>query len=446
MHNRALAIALAGLVALAALVPVLPAVAAPSSAPILSQVEVSNVSDFGFTVTWVTNELANGYVRYGTSDTQLSLQAYDTRGAGYIGYTHYVNVTSLVAVQTYWFAVVSGDTTSSAQSVRTGPSLGQPPVAGTLYGIVRQNDGQTPAAGALVQAYIQRGSLRSARQAALTADDGRFQIDLALARAEDNNSYFTPVGSDIVRYQVNGGPQNLLPYDGPSGSQRFDMQLVLDGEGLPDVILPNASLPTATPARSPTPTRTRTPTAAATAGAATATPSAGALATPSATRTAAVTAQPSATPAPSATAPTEATQPAVPRQPSVPTQPIPAQPTIAPAVTQPTARPQSTATGTATGTALLRPVQPIDPAARATRTALAALIREPSAPQATPPVTLPTVIAAESLASPDPEGGSWMPTSVRVLILVATLMLAVGLGIVTAHVVRQLRGRGQRVY
>jgi hypothetical protein len=446
MVGRAIAgAAVAMLVALVASGLVTPALALPRSAPILSQLETANVTDVGFTVSWVTNELSGGYVRYGTSDTQLNLQANDSRGAGYVGYTHYVNVSSLVANSTYWFSVTSGDTTGTAQSLRTGTYLGQPPAAGIFDGTIRQSDGQTPAAGALVTVYVQRGSIRSAKQIGLAGDDGRFQIDLALALAEDYNSFFSPVGGDTVRYQVNGGPQNLMPYDGPSGAQRFEMQAVLDGESLPDVVLPNQALPTVTPVRSPTPARTRTPTTVrttVTAGASTPTaaPATG-TATPGRTPSATPVPFPSPTGRPAATAEAEPTARTAPPTVAIPSAPAPPPPSPA---ASPAAIPSATGQPSSP-TALLRPLAPIDPAARATRTALAALFREPGVQQPTPP-PLPTAETSDSApAGADGDASGWMPPSVRALVIVATLVLAAGLGLVTAQAVREWRkgsGRG----
>jgi hypothetical protein len=444
MVGRAIAgVALAMLVGLVAIGSVTPAQAIPQLAPILSQLETANVTDVGFTVTWTTNELAGGYVRYGTSDTQLSLQAYDSRGAGYVGYTHFVNVSSLVANSTYWYSVTSGDTTSSAQSLRTGPYLGQPPAAGIFDGIIRQSDGEVPAAGAIVHVYMQRGSLRSAKQAGLAADDGHFQIDLALARSEDTNSFFSPTGTDVIRYQVNGGPQNLMPYDGPSGSQRFDMQAVLDGESLPDVVLPNASLPTATPIRSATPLRTRTPTpGAASPTAAIRTPTA-AVAPPSPT----ALSVPSATPVPTLIPTTLPAATTIAEPVARPTAPVVVAPAPPPVVLPATATlaPPTAVRQPATTTALLRPIAPIDSGARATRTALAALIREPSAQQPTPP-RVPTALGpSPAIVDADREAGGWMPASIRALIMLSSLVLAVGLGMVTVQIVREWRrGSGRR--
>ena len=418
---------------------VIPAGASPLSAPQVSQLEIANVTEYGFTVSWITNELAGGYLRYGTSDTSLGLQAYDSRGTGYVGYTHYVNINALVANQVYWFTATSGDTTTGSQSVRTGPSLGQPPEGGILAGTIRQSDGVAPAAGTIVHAYLQRGSARSAKQAALAGDDGRFQLDLALARTEDGGAFFSPVSTDSIRYQVNGGPQNLMPYDGPSGAQRFEMQAVLDGEELPDITLPNPSLPTATPARSPTPSRTRTgvpTTVASTPVPRSPTPTG--TSSPSATPLRTATPQPTQTLAPTLT-PVPPSRPgdATPSPPPMPPPAAPVPPTVAP-VTTPV--PAASATVQVTPTALLRPAAPVDQAARATRTALAAMLGDSATP--VPPTPAPMFTAAALTMPPATEGGSWLPVSVRAIIVGATLLLAVGLGLVVMQVVAQMRGSG----
>jgi len=85
-------------------------------APVISNVATTNVGPYSATVTFNTDELANGTVRYGLSCASLTGSAAET------GYktAHSVNLTGLQKTTTYFYAVDAVDEASNAGSNNNG--------------------------------------------------------------------------------------------------------------------------------------------------------------------------------------------------------------------------------------------------------------------------------------------------------------------------------------
>jgi hypothetical protein len=199
---------------LALLVLPLSAAAEGSEAgPFIHDVRVSNVRDVYVTVSWVTDGYAHGEVRYGTTPA-LGQVASDDRGAAYMGRTHYVGLTGLSPATLYYFDVVSDgvvdDNGGAHYQVTTGPTL-SPPTSDAVWGLVYQEDGTTPATGAIVYIQVQdangQGSPgQSAYLSALVSDAGYWFANLANARTADLGAYFaySPSGDRVV-LEAEGG-------------------------------------------------------------------------------------------------------------------------------------------------------------------------------------------------------------------------------------------------
>ena len=414
--------------ALASLLPAL-APEAAAAVVIVSPPVVSNVTDTSFTVSWVTNVPAGGYVRYGTAAGQLTAQQLDERGADYTGYTHHVKVTGLLAGTKYYYGVTSGDATadSTGYYLTTGPSGGTPqaPTPNTFSGQVRKPDG-SPAVGAIVYVYLQHQpgastQANSSKLSTLTNSTGTFEIDVSQARGSGTNQTFLgyfqyALSGDRVFYQVEGG----MGYGGAVNRvawQSVDTNTTSAGSSPTsvDISLPYADPPTPTSTFTATPTATVTP--------------AGPTPTPPATATTA--ARPSPTPVATAE-PTSPPLPAVSPSPVRSPTPQPAPP--ATAAPSPSPRP----TGTPT-VVLLRPPPPVE-LARPTGSPAAGYARKavPTSPGPTStPVAVPTP-ARPASASVAPEH---VPPGILALITLAGVLVASGLGLVTVGVVSGLRRR-----
>jgi hypothetical protein len=178
----------------------------PDLNPVIADVRVTNVQDYNFTVSWITNHAATGRVDY-QSATEPLTSAYDPRGAGYIGETHYVLIAHVTPNTTYSFTVTSGNTTLDDSgvpfTVKTGPLIGAPGVD-TIFGRVLQANG-TIAPNTLVYVFVKHGAQRSQTLATFVDANGWWTLNLKAARTLDLAAYFSYIASgDKVRIEAQG--------------------------------------------------------------------------------------------------------------------------------------------------------------------------------------------------------------------------------------------------
>lgn len=173
-------------VALALLVSMPPAAAGD---PV--NLQVSNIRDTSFTVSWTTAANEIGQVKLLDGPTFN-----DDRGASFSSVTHYVTLSGLQTNHAYAFDVISGGSTynnnNAHWTVKTGPTLA-PPTPDLVIGRVRNPDG-SPATDTIVLLTIQHGpSISAPLSMLLTAKDGGFfHVNLSDARPlGDPTSYFT---------------------------------------------------------------------------------------------------------------------------------------------------------------------------------------------------------------------------------------------------------------
>lgn len=185
--------------------------AAPESTP--RTIKTTNISDTGFSVTFLTDSATPGYIRYGTSPDNLELRAGDDRDqlSGSIGsYTvHHITARELEPDTQYFFKLgTTGselfDQEGQAYTITTSPRGGTPPSAKTIYGSVVTATG-TPAEGSMVFATIPgAGQLSS-----LVQSSGSWAIPLSRARTVDSGTYITADDSTLVELFVQGDRASL---------------------------------------------------------------------------------------------------------------------------------------------------------------------------------------------------------------------------------------------
>lgn len=167
--------------------------AVPDVAVPVSDAAISDMRDTSAVLSWISDQPATGYVRFGPSGPPL-YAAYDVRGADTVDTVHYVRLTGLAPHTTYTIEIVSGAGTADGPSqFTTKDSLSNLPGLDTAYGRVFQPDGQTPLAHALV--YIRlTGSDDSAHvsdpMSALTDAQGYWHVNLGNARVLDGDAPF----------------------------------------------------------------------------------------------------------------------------------------------------------------------------------------------------------------------------------------------------------------
>lgn len=175
------------------------------------QVRITNVSDAGFSVSWITGKEVTGLIKLGEKATELKQRVLDDRdqlsGSEAAVEVHHVTAKNLLPTTKYYFKIESGgkqfDNKGKLFEVTTGTALGSPPAADPIYGLVLTQSG-TPAEGVVIYINIANGAPLSA----LAKTNGNWALSLSTARTADLGSYLTyDTQATIVNLLVQGGKQ-----------------------------------------------------------------------------------------------------------------------------------------------------------------------------------------------------------------------------------------------
>lgn len=185
--------------------------ASPEVTP--KQVKITNITEGTFSVSWITDAKATGFVKYGT-DKELSFTATDDRdqfsGRTDSFFTHHITVRNLKAATAYLFKLGSEDkifdNNGQEYQVTTAPAIQTPaPANDVAYGTVVNPD-SSPAEGVII--YL---SLADAvPQSTLTKASGNWVIPLNLARSSDLSSF--------ASYDRDTSIEEIFVQSGPSGT------------------------------------------------------------------------------------------------------------------------------------------------------------------------------------------------------------------------------------
>lgn len=196
----------------------LPATATPvaTASPAARHIRIANVRDSGFTVAWVTNDDATGFIRWWPDGSTASQVAYDVRGSGVSSNLHYVNVSGLVPSSRYAFNIVSGvtvDTNASGHyAVTTGPTLGASS-PDTATGVIEASDGsRAPEAIVIISVGPTTSASPSAPMAALvtTGSNGTWNANITSLRTADRSAAYAFTTQTITTLEVIGGPNAFV--------------------------------------------------------------------------------------------------------------------------------------------------------------------------------------------------------------------------------------------
>ncbi|MDP3955527.1 MAG: fibronectin type III domain-containing protein [bacterium] len=155
----------------------------PEYTPI--QVKLTNVTEASFSVSWVTEKDATGFVKFGESSSSLGQTLTDDRDQATSQtnnfLNHHVTIKNLKPATKYYFKLGSQgrtyDNSGKPYEILTGPSLtGGPPPSDVASGTVLTADG-AKAAGAVV--YLSMANMTP--QSALVGADGTWLIPLSTA-------------------------------------------------------------------------------------------------------------------------------------------------------------------------------------------------------------------------------------------------------------------------
>lgn len=165
--------------------------AGPGETP--KQVKITNITDTGFSVSWVTDAQTSGLVKYGVSGSDLSFSGADDRDqlSGKTGsfLIHHVTLKNLKAATVYYFKIISGesafDNNGQSYQVTTGSAISLPPPPNDIaYGTIVDQNG-SPAEGMVVYLVLANANTLST----LTKSSGSWVIPLSIARSSDLSSY-----------------------------------------------------------------------------------------------------------------------------------------------------------------------------------------------------------------------------------------------------------------
>lgn len=172
-------------------------------------VEITNVSDISFTLTYVTDDKIIGTLNYGTDPGNLDTVILDDRdqlSQSVNEYnTHSISVKNLEPDSVYYFTINSGDKTypknGSPYNIKTGALIeDQPSSKEPLSGKVLLPDGSSPTEG-LVYLMINGAQKLSG----YLKNDGNYTIPLNTLRNGSLNSYFSFSKNSIINIEVTTG-------------------------------------------------------------------------------------------------------------------------------------------------------------------------------------------------------------------------------------------------
>lgn len=198
-----------------------------STAPL--ETRISNISDNSFTLSWVTQKPAIGYVTYGDKEESLDNTAADERdmGAPKPRTTHHVTLKYLLPGTTYYYKITSGgesyDNQGKPFTQSTAPTTAETPsLPEVLFGNVVKAD-QTPSLEGLVYASVGESTVISTT----VGDDGSFLLTLNNARSQDLVSYVTVGDTDTITVSVQGGSEGQVSQEVQAAERINSQELVL---------------------------------------------------------------------------------------------------------------------------------------------------------------------------------------------------------------------------
>lgn len=185
--------------------------ATPETTP--KNVKLSNITDQGFAVSFITDSPTVGYIRLGTEPNKLKTQVGDDRDQLYGTVDpyplHHITANGLAPNTTYYYVIGTGgkdlfDDNGQPFSVKTGAKLGAPPKANTLYGAVSTAQ-STPAEGSIVYATLEGAGAMSQ----LVQKTGSWVISLSNARTTDGSSFANITDNTPLLVLAQGHPASL---------------------------------------------------------------------------------------------------------------------------------------------------------------------------------------------------------------------------------------------
>jgi hypothetical protein len=187
-----------------------PGIFAPRATPQTTpkNIKITNVTDTGFSVSFLTDEAVAGFIKYGKTADDLKSQASDDRDqlSGSVGKfsMHHITVRGLEPGVPYHFTLGTAsnsrfDKDGAPFTVTTAKRGGTPSAAKTIYGSV-STAGGTPADGAVVYVMV----AGAGEMSSLVKSSGSWAVPLSNARTTDGAGFAQIKDADSLTLTVQG--------------------------------------------------------------------------------------------------------------------------------------------------------------------------------------------------------------------------------------------------
>ncbi len=246
-----------------------PGVFAPRATPTTTpkNIKVTNVTDNSFTISFLTDDLTPGFVKYGTTENALNSQASDDRDqlSGTVAdfKMHHITVRGLQPTTNYYYTLGTGagtnfDNNGSPFLIKTTARNGAPAAAKTIYGSVSTQAG-SPADGSVVYVAL----ANAGEMSSLVKASGSWAVPLSNARTKDGSAYAQISDADSIIISVQGTTPTETTSFNTTVSEAQPVPTLTFGQSAPPVSPTPTPTPTSTPEESvqPTPETTPKPTA-----------------------------------------------------------------------------------------------------------------------------------------------------------------------------------------
>ena len=189
-------------------------------------ITITNLSDTYAVISWRSEQKEEGYVKYGTSKTEISEEIIDSRDSlsekGEY-YSHYIETNRLEPDTTYYFEVYSGsnvyDKDGAKYTLQTYTTLSSAPPLETRVGEITNSSELSDwvLVGKIVD-NDELGTVGSSGYVSVLPDtNGTWELIVGDVRSEDGSSYFSFSDADILQIYVLG-----------ADSYKYDFNLSLD--------------------------------------------------------------------------------------------------------------------------------------------------------------------------------------------------------------------------
>lgn len=176
------------------------------------KVQMSNLTDTGFSVTFLTDDPTAGFVKYGTTPNKLTQQGdqRDQQSGSVDQYTlHQVTVERLQPNTEYHYVIGTGkgatfDNEGKPFTIKTAKRLTTQPKTQSVYGTATTNTG-APAEGSVV---FVTPSGNAGVLSSLVSSSGSWAVTLSNARTKDGTAYAPTKPNDPLDIQLQGPLSN----------------------------------------------------------------------------------------------------------------------------------------------------------------------------------------------------------------------------------------------